>query len=195
MRLLLALLVALPLPALAQTPAPAPAQTGGALALSVKSDASTVTYHLIHKLHRFDGVSRKVEGRARVQVAGPTQVAIRIPVESFDSANVNRDAHMKESVEAARYPTVELKAVTEGIAVPERFPATYNKQWKAQLTFHGVTHDLEIPVTVRFDAADKVVATTSFSISLEAYKIERPSLMFVKIDDAMKIDASLTFSP
>jgi polyisoprenoid-binding protein YceI len=195
MRLLLALLVALPFSALAQTPAPAPAQTGGGLNLSVKPDASSVTYHIVHKLHRVDGTSKKVEGRARVQSAGPTQVAIRIPVESFDSANVNRDAHMKESVEAARYPTVELKAVTDGIAVPERFPATYNKQWKAQLSFHGVTHDLEIPVTVRFDAADKVVATTSFSISLDQYKVERPSLMFVKIDDAMKIEATLTFGP
>jgi len=195
MRVLVTLCVALlPLGASAQQ-APAPAQTGGAVNLSIKSDASSVTYHIVHKLHRVDGTSKKVEGRARVQMAGPTQVAIRIPVESFDSGNVNRDAHMKESVEAARFPTVELKATTEGIAVPDRFPATFQKQWKAQLTFHGITQQLDVPVTVRFDAADKVVATTNFSISLDAYKVERPSLMFVKIDDAMKIDASLTFAP
>src|SRR6476620_8089651 len=91
-------------------PPPVPAQSGS-VNLSVKPDASHVTYHIVHKLHRVDGVSKKVEGRARLQAAGPTQVAIRVPVDSFDSNNVNRDAHMKEAVEAARYPLVEIKAV------------------------------------------------------------------------------------
>jgi polyisoprenoid-binding protein YceI len=183
----------LPLAAPAQQD-PVPAQAG-ALNLSVRPDASTVTYHIVHKLHRVDGVSKRVEGRARVQSAGPTQVAIRIPVESFDSGNVNRDAHMKESVEAARFPLVELKAVIDGLTIPDHFPTTVQKTARAQLSFHGVTQPLDIPVTLRFDAADKVVATASFGLSLDTYKVERPALMFVKIDDAMKLDVQLTFGP
>jgi polyisoprenoid-binding protein YceI len=192
----LSLCVAMLLPvfALAQSN-PTPAQAGGAVNLSVRPDVSTVTYHIVHKFHRVDGVSKHVEGRARVQAAGPTQVAIRVPVESFDSGNTNRDAHMKEAVEAARYPIVELKAVADGLAVPDRFPTTLQKTCRAQLTFHGVTQQLEVPVTVRFDAADKVSVTASFTVSLDSYKVERPSLMFVKIDDAMKIDAQLSFGP
>jgi polyisoprenoid-binding protein YceI len=175
-------------------PAPTPAQAGPAQ-LAIKPEASSVTYHIVHKLHRVDGVSKRVEGRARLQAAGPTQVAIRVPVDSFDSGNVNRDAHMKEAVEAARYPLVELKAVADGVAAPATYPGTVQKTWHAQITFHGITQQLDIPVTLRFDAADRVVATTSFQVSLESFKVERPSLMFVKIDDAMKIDASLTFAP
>jgi polyisoprenoid-binding protein YceI len=184
----------LPAAALAQAN-PAPVQAAGAVNLSVRPDASTVTYHIVHKLHRVDGVSKRVEGRARVQAAGPTQVAIRIPVESFDSGNTNRDAHMKEAVEAARFPLVELKAVVDGLSVPDHFPASVQKTSHAQLTFHGITQSIDIPVTVRFDAADKVAVTASFSVSLDAYKVERPSLMFVKIDDAMKIDVQLAFGP
>jgi polyisoprenoid-binding protein YceI len=176
------------------SPAVALAQPAGAN-FTVRSDASTVTYHIVHKLHRVDGVSKKVEGRARIQAGGPTQVAIRIPVESFDSGNVNRDAHMKETVEAARFPYVELKAAAEGIAVPQTFPTQIDKTWHAQITFHGVTQTLEIPVKVRFEAADRAVATANLSLSLDAFKIERPSLMFVKVDDPMKLDVSLTFGP
>src|SRR5262245_11001940 len=72
----------------------------------VDGKESSVIYHLVHKFHKIDGVSKKVAGRARL--AGPqTQVVVTVPAESFDSGNVNRDAHMKESVEAARFPTIE----------------------------------------------------------------------------------------
>ena len=165
------------------------------LNLKVKTDASSVTYHVVHKLHKVDGTSKKVDGRARVQSGGATQVAIRVPIESFDSQNVNRDEHMKEVAEAARYPNVELKAVAEGLTIPSSFPSTVQKTWKAQVTMHGVTQTMDIPVTVKFEAADRVVATTSFQIGFDAFKIERPSLMFVKVEDAIKIEASLTFTP
>ncbi len=177
-----------------QSPPPAPAQAGPAT-LSVRGDASQVTYHLVHKLHRVDGTSKRVDGRARLQSSGPTQVAIRVPIESFDSGNVNRDAHMKEATEAARFPYVELKATADGLAVPSTFPTRVEKTWHAQLTFHGVSHELDLPIVVRFEAPDRATATTTFTISLDAYKVERPSLMFVKVDDALKIDAQLAFGP
>jgi polyisoprenoid-binding protein YceI len=175
-------------------PAPTPAQAGG-VTLSVKADKSSVTYHIVHKFHKVDGVSKKVEGRVRLQGAGPTQVAIRVPVESFDSGNVNRDAHMKETVEQASFPNVEIKGVAEGIAIPTSFPATVQKVFHAQVTFHGVSQPIEIPVSIKFEAADRATATASFALSLDAFKVERPSLLFVKIDDALKIDASLSFAP
>jgi len=182
---------AAPAPAQAPTPTPAPAPIN----LSVKTDASSLTYHIVHKLHKVDGRSKKVEGRARITPGGPAQVAIRVPVESFDSENVNRDAHMKEAVHAAQHPMVELKAVVDGLALPTSFPGTVQRTAKAQLTFNGVTQPLEVPVTLKFEAADRVLVTTSFKLSLDAFQVERPSLMFVKIDDAMTIDVSLTFGP
>ena len=72
--------------------------------LTVLPASSSITYHLVHKMHRVDGVSHKVEGKARLTPDGKAQVMVRAPSESFDSGNVNRDAHMKEAVEAAKYP-------------------------------------------------------------------------------------------
>jgi hypothetical protein len=160
----------------------------------IATGESTLTYHLVHKMHKVDGVSHKVEGKARVGADGKAQVMVRAPSESFDSGNVNRDAHMKESVEAAKYPWIEVKALGDGLTPPATFPTTQKKTFKAQLTFHGIQQVFDLPVDVTWDSAQKVRATATFAISLDNYKVERPSLMFVKVDDQLKIDAKLAFT-
>ncbi len=155
---------------------------------------SSLTYHLVHKLHKIDGTSHKLEGKARITPDGKAQVLVRVPAESFDSANVNRDAHMKEAIEAAKYPYIELKALGDGMTPPATFPTTQKKTFKAQLQFHGVQNVFDVPVDVTWESPTKIKATTTFSISLDGYKVERPSLMFVKVDDELKIDAKLTFT-
>jgi polyisoprenoid-binding protein YceI len=162
--------------------------------LAVDTKSSTLTYHLVHKMHKVDGVSHKVEGKARIAPDGKAQVMIRVPSESFDSGNVNRDAHMKEAVEAAKYPFVEVKAMADGVTPPATFPTTQQKTFKAQLAFHGVQQLFDLPVELTWQSAQKVEAKATFNISLDGYKVERPSLMFVKVDDALKIDAKLTFA-
>jgi polyisoprenoid-binding protein YceI len=101
---------------------------------------------------------------------------------------------MKETVEAAKYPNVDLKGVLKGFAMPSKFPADVKATLSGSLTFHGVTNPVEVPVTVSFTDASHATAKAAFDISLDAYKIERPSLMFVKIDDACHITADLAFA-
>jgi len=162
--------------------------------LNVVTAGSSITYHLVHKMHKVDGVSHKVEGKARLMPDGKALVEVHAPSESFDSGNVNRDAHMKEAVEAAKYPSIELKALGEGVKVPSTFPTTQKKTFKAQLTFHGIQQVFDLPVELTWESATKVQAAASFAISLDAYKVERPSLMFVKVDDELKLDAKLAFA-
>jgi len=178
--------LALSVAAHAQAPA-------GATQLTIATGESTLTYHLIHKMHKVSGTSKKVEGRAAITPDGKAQVMVRVPVESFDSDNSNRDAHMKESVEAARYPTVELKAVADGMAPPATFPSTVKKTWKVQLVFHGVKQLFDVPIDVTWKDANTAVAKADFHISLEGYKVERPSLLFVKVEDDLGLSANLVF--
>lgn len=160
---------------------------------NVRSGDSKLTYHIVHKLHRVDGVSKKLEGKARLLPNGQAQVMIRVPSESFDSENSNRDAHMKETIEAARYSSIEFKAVCEGALPPASLPATITKTCKGQIGFHGVKKALEVPVRIEYQSADRIHAVSSLALSLEEFKIERPSLMFVKVDDTLKIDADVVF--
>jgi hypothetical protein len=164
-----------------------------AAAFTLDGGESSVVYHITHKLHKVEARSKKLDGRAMLSPEGKAQVAVRVPVESFDSGNVNRDEHMKETVDAAKYPLVELKAIGAGVVPPASFPATEKKDFKIQLGFHGETRVFDVPVELTWESPTRVRASVSFNVSLDSYKVERPSLMFVKIDDALVIDAKLLF--
>lgn len=173
------------------------AQSAGATfsgaTFSVDSSASSVSYKIVHKLHTVTGTSKGPEGKARILPDGKAQVMITIPVQTFDSGNSQRDAHVKETLSAATFPTVSLKALGEGITVPTTFPSTLEKTFKGELTFHGEKKTMEFPVKLVFESATRVTATAAFQISLEGFKVERPSLLLVKVDDAAKIEVSLVF--
>ncbi len=170
-------------PALAQEAANAPRT------YSVKKDGSSVIYRLNHKMHEVVGTARPSEGKARILPDGTLQVAVRANVADFDSGNSNRDSHMKEVTESTKYPTVEFKGVATGVKVPASFPAKQSVTLKGQLTFHGVKQNVEVPLQVLFNTASDVSAEGKFQISLESYKVERPSLLMVKVDDALAMEA------
>jgi polyisoprenoid-binding protein YceI len=161
----------------------------------IDGGGSEVVYHLVHKLHHVDGHTRRVEGRAAVLADGRAQVELRVPVATFDSGNVNRDAHMKEVLEAGRFPTLEVKAIGSGLKLPPAGPATQTLPAKAQIDLHGIKQLVDIKVELSFNGDGTVKAATRFPISLDSFKIERPSLMFVKVDDIVQIDANLVFKP
>jgi polyisoprenoid-binding protein YceI len=155
---------------------------------SVRSDGSALTYRLKHKLHVVEGKARPTEGKARLLPDGTLQVAVRANVADFDSGNSNRDAHMKEATEAAKFPTIEFKGVATGVKLPTAFPSEQAVVLKGQLTFHGVKQAMEVPLKVVFTSAREVSAEGQFQISLEAFKVERPSLLMVKVDDALDLE-------
>lgn len=175
-------------------PTAPPAATPAATTFSVATAKSTLSYDIKHKLHKVHGVSKRLEGKARIFPDGKAQVMVRVPAQSFDSDNVNRDAHVKEVIEAARFPAIEIKATAEGVKIPDSFPATVEKTFKAQVSFHGVSKTLDLPVQLVFESADSVQARGTANLGIEEFKIVRPSLMFVKIEDEMHIEANLVFT-
>jgi polyisoprenoid-binding protein YceI len=172
---------------------PALARADGPAIYNLDAARSTLTYKVVHKFHEVTGVNKKLQGKAAVK-GDQALVQLRAPVEGFDSDNANRDAHMKEAVEAAKFPEVELKGVIKGFALPAKLPGQAKASLEGQLTFHGVTGALSVPVVIDFDAAGNAHAKSEFDVSLDQYKVERPSLMTIKVDDACHITADLQFT-
>lgn len=180
-------------PVWAQTAAPAaPAAAPSMFAVSPKD--SSLKIQIVHKLHKVDGSSSQVSGKARILPSGQAQVQVSVKADSFDTANVNRDATVKEVVEASKFPTIELKAGADGLTLPASFPATVEKTFKANVNFHGVQQTVDIPVKVTFESASRIRAEADFKLSLDSFKVERPSLFLVKIDDALVVKATLLFN-
>jgi polyisoprenoid-binding protein YceI len=153
--------------------------------------ASAVRYHVVHKLHAVDARSSRIEGRAVLQSDGKVLAMVRLPVASFTSGDGNRDAHMQEVLETARFPFVVFKGVAhlEGsVVAASARPAKAQVQMAGELELHGVRRPLTVPITLEFRPDGSVSVQGTFEISLDAYSIQRPSLLFVKVDDGCRID-------
>jgi hypothetical protein len=151
---------------------------------------STLTYRLVHKFHEVQGVSKSVEGKARILEDGTVQVMVRASLESFDSGNSNRDAHMLEVTDAARNPYVQFKGVGT-LPPPASYPADVKLSLDGELTFK-TPRPIHLDATIHFASPEHAAIEATFPVSLDEHQVERPSLVFVKVDDRVDVDAKLT---
>jgi polyisoprenoid-binding protein YceI len=162
------------------------AATGAApKVLTLDPAASAVRFHVSHKLHQVDGISKGAEGKAILEANGAVRTMVRIPVQSFDSGDANRDSHMLETLQAGQHPYVVFKGV--GTLPPAAPGVPVAVTLRGELDFHGVKRPVEVPVTVQFGTDGSARVQGKLTVSLEAYQIERPSLLLVKLDDACTI--------
>lgn len=140
-------------------------------------DQSYITYKITHPLHEVEAKSQNAYCviLADAPKKDIKKVAVQVDVTSFDSGNSNRDSHAMETVDAINYPDA-------------RFISTSIEQKgdslmvKGDLTFHGVTKNITMEVFPAWTKSQLVV-TGKFNISLTAFKIKRPALFLIPIND------------
>jgi hypothetical protein len=148
------------------------------------SGNGTVEYTLVHKFHKFVGVSKAMAVRGSVDAAG-LKVMARAQVSTFDSDNTNRDSHMMETVEGEKYPWVSVRAALPGFKLPTS--GTTKVTVQASVELHGVPVSHPVDITLETKDGKNFHIAFTFTESLTAHKIERPSLMFVAVDDLLTI--------
>jgi polyisoprenoid-binding protein YceI len=119
---------------------------------------------------------------------GPSSVDIASPVLSFNSDNGTRDAQMAEALEYRVYPNVSF--VSTKIASERYVRDNHHARsvWTidGRLTFHGVTKNVCVPVSVILDGK-KLVATGVFELKLTDFDIELPSLLLLPVENWIKV--------
>lgn len=138
---------------------------------------STMTYKLTHPLHEIEATSKDINCWVDLDPAAKTisHVYVQIDVTTFNSGNSNRDSHAMEVIDAISYPYVKFNS--SGIAQNGDKIKVSGK-----LLFHGVTRDLVFEATPKWEG-NKLTVMGDFVISLTAYKIERPSLLLIPVND------------
>ena len=142
--------------------------------------SSKITYYGSHYTSDWQGHSSGVSGRivynAVNQIAN--SCSLRVDLTTFDSGNSNRDSNMLTYLDVFQYSDVLF--VSNEISVEG-----INASIKGQLTFHGITRDINLTADISFN--DGFNAEGSFIILLSEYEVERPVLLFKKIADEMKL--------
>jgi len=150
----------------------------------------TLTYTVVHRLHEVRATSQQVEGRALAQPDGTVKVQVRVRVATFDSGNSNRDEHMREATHEQSHPYAEVKGTMSGVTVPLQQPLETTLHGTVELNGEKQAQDVAVKLQ---PAGGGVRATFAFPLSLEAFKVERPQLLFIKIDDRAVISGDLRF--
>ena len=144
------------------------------------SKASKITYYGLHYAHDWQGHSSGISGKILYDADDQTanSCSLRVDLTTFDSGNSNRDSNMLTYLNAFQYP--DIMFVSDEISVEG-----INASIKGQLTFHGITKDLNLKADISF--TNGFNAEGSFTILLSDYEVERPALLFKKIADEMKL--------
>jgi hypothetical protein len=150
----------------------------------------SLTYTVVHRLHEVRATSHQVEGRALAQPDGTVKVQVRVRIATFDSGNSNRDEHMREATHEQSHPYAEVKGTISGVTIPLQQPQETTLHGTVEL--NGEKQAQDIPVKLE-PARGGVRATFAFPLSLDAFKVERPQLLFIKIDDRATISGDLRF--
>ena len=185
-----ALLTAVRLATAALIAAAARAEEARPLLLAL--DRGEISYTVVHKLHQVTGTTRKLEGLARLQPGGPTLVQVRAPVATFDSGNSNRDAHMREATHEPLHPVAEVKGTLPPVTLPLAGPQDVTLDARVEL--NGIQQKQAIPVHLEPSGPRAVRAKFSFPISLDTYRVDRPELLLIKIDDRAVISGDVVFA-
>ena len=143
-------------------------------------DESSITYRIVHPLHEIEATSKDATYQLEIDPAKKEIVSVSatVDVTTFDSGNSNRDSHAMEVIDAISYPEVSFvsSSVTE---------AGDSLKVTGKLTFHGVTKDIVAMATSKW-SVDKIEVMGSFVLSLTDFKIERPSLLMIPVEDALR---------
>jgi len=151
-------------------------------------EESFITYKLTHPLHEIESTSRDATCLifADAQAKEIKNVLVQVGVTSFNSGNSNRDSHAMEVVNAITIPYAKFlstKVEQKGDSLK-----VFGK-----LTFHGVTKDIVINADAKWSEG-QVVVTGAFDISLTKFKVDRPSLLLIPVNDTLKFTLRQVFN-
>jgi len=148
---------------------------------------SWMTYRLTHPLHEIEATSKEVQYRVEIDPSTRElrSVAADVEVTTFDSGNSNRDSHAMEVIDAIDFP--EASFVSSSVAA-----VGDSLRISGKLTFHGVTQDIIMMARPRW-SADSLEVTGAFELSLTAFRIERPALLMIPVEDALRFTFAAAF--
>tara|TARA_B100000131_G_scaffold169461_1_gene163753 strand:+ start:2143 stop:2715 length:573 start_codon:yes stop_codon:yes gene_type:complete len=150
---------------------------------------SKISYLGSHPAHDWIGVSQKFKGGVVCDDSLECLIKIQIPVESFDSANSNRDSNMLYYVESNKYKYVTFYSDSFKFD-SDLLLSGKSINLNGELDFHGIRKDISFDVLITSDS-QFLRGQTQFDIRLSDYNVERPSLLFVPISNQVTIKCDL----
>ena len=154
-------------------------------ASSFRVENSLITYFGVHYLHKWEGSTSDVKGVVSYDKnIDQYECSISVPLSTFSSGNDNRDSNMLVYCRAFDFPNIN-------------FQSTSIKVNKSTLEIEGkiefAGEEKEIKTNAKLNSLDNNLFAIEgeLDILLSEFKVERPSLLFVEIEDLVRIKYSI----
>ena len=154
-------------------------------ASSFKVENSLITYFGVHYLHKWEGSTSDVKGVVSYDKnIDQYECSISVPLNTFSSGNDNRDSNMLVYCKAFDFPNINFQSTS--IKVNES-----TLEIEGKIEFAG--EEREIKTNAKLNSLDNNLFAIEgeLDILLSEFKVERPSLLFVEIEDLVKIKYSI----
>ena len=133
----------------------------------------------IHPVHgEADGPHGAIEGEVaggRPVLSSPPAMRLELPLERLTSGNPLYDAEMRRRVQIRRYPTI----VGEAREVEELGAGRYRV--RGDLTFHGVTRQVDGEVLVRADGEGTFEVEGEQVFDIRDFGLEPPRIAMLRV--------------
>jgi polyisoprenoid-binding protein YceI len=142
-------------------------------------------------MHPIQGEAEGLEGSidadmadGRIDVAGDPKIQIELPVEKLKSGKKLEDAEMLRRIDARRFPkitgeTTELKESNGRYRI------------RGDLTFHGVTRQVEGEVTISSPDERSLVIEGEQTFDIRDFGVEPPKILMLKVHPDVRVRVKL----
>ena len=154
-------------------------------ASSFRIEKSLITYFGVHYLHKWEGSTSDVKGVVSYDKnVDQYECSISVPLSTFSSGNDNRDSNMLVYCKAFDFPNINFQSTS--IKVQEN-----TLEIEGRIEFAG--KEKEIKTSAKLNSLDNNLFAIEgeLDILLSEFEVERPSLLFVEIEDVVKIKYSI----
>ena len=135
----------------------------------------------------FDGVTDQIDGyiywEGEEMFEKNSQMQFDVDLNSVETGMGKRDRDMREVLKTDKWPSTSFKgSIVKHSKIDSNITA-YDVVAKGKMFIHGVENDIEIPGVITVDG-DKIHVKVNFTVLLNDYNIEAPSLAaFVKVSE------------
>lgn len=139
-------------------------------------------------IESFEGITNEIDGYIFWEgesLTNKSQLYFEVNLDALDTGIGLRNRHMKENyLKTFRYPFAQFngKVVKEEEVANNKFKVTVD----GEIFIHGVAKKLTVSGTVEKNKPSYRIQT-EFTIKLSDFKIEVPSLMFMRISEDIKL--------
>lgn len=151
-------------------------------------DQSTVWIEAESSVHPVHGESTGLQGHIQATVAdGQLDTAnaplfrITLPVEQLKSGNRLQDREMARRIDAKQYPTIEGTSTDVKHLEADRYLVRGN------LTFHGVTREVEGEVQITHPDATTMVIEGEQVFDIRDFDVKPPKILTLKVHPEVNV--------